>query len=165
MAAQWYFRRIRAVISDIALSMYASLPANRKALSRFVKSEEVMFVENLLSGLRDVSEWDSTAFDTDASFAKFKDYILECEERMERNLRSVAYNIDDENTLAIVAGLRRIEKVRMFGLTGQLRRADMFSGSPHVTISSHSYFSSCGEVCISANKRSRSRCTSVNSKS
>ena len=112
MSIQWYFRRIRKVISEFVLATRTALPANYKTVSSFIKSAQVQGVEDILSGLRDIEQWDDFRWDTDATFLKFKDYITEVEDRMERNLRSIKYYIDEANTLTIVAGTGRPEKVR-----------------------------------------------------
>lgn len=111
MAVQWYFRRIRKVIVDITSATVEALPANRKIIADFVSSWHVRWVEDVLSGLRDVDEWDSIDWASDTMFMKFKDYVIENERKMEHNLRGVNYVIDEANTLSLVAGDGRPEKV------------------------------------------------------
>lgn len=114
MTVQWYFRRIRKTIANIAHTMVDALPANRKIISDFVSSREVFMVEDCLSGLRDIYQWEYVDWDSNVLFLKFKDYVVENEQRMERNLQSFQYCIDEANTLNIVAGNERPEKVSMF---------------------------------------------------
>ncbi|KAI0699895.1 hypothetical protein C8T65DRAFT_580789, partial [Cerioporus squamosus] len=113
VTVQWYFRRIRKVIADIAQAAVEALPANRKIIAEFISSWQVRWVEDFLSGLRDVTNWDSTDWENDGMFLKFKDYVVENEQKMERNLRGVKYAIDQANTLSIVAEDGRPEKVRV----------------------------------------------------
>jgi hypothetical protein len=46
-----------------------------------------------------------------AVFERFKDYVFAQEKRMKKVLELLKYNIDDENTLTLVAGTGRPEKV------------------------------------------------------
>lgn len=108
---QWYFRRIRKVFAEIHTSSNAALPANFKLISEFVGCWQMRWAEDVLSGLRDVEEWDDFDWEDDHVFAKFKGYVVENEGRMERSLRGVNYYLDAANTLTIVAGEGRPEKV------------------------------------------------------
>lgn len=121
MTVQWYFRRIRKIISDIVDATIEALPANRKIIADFISSWPVRWVEDFLSGLRDVEQWDDTDWESDVMFLKFKDYVVENEQKIDHNLRGVKYVIDEANTLKIVAGDGRPEKVGMslvFVVTG-----------------------------------------------
>jgi hypothetical protein len=40
-------------------------------------------------------------------------YVQREEERMEQNLKAVAFDIDDQNTLSLITGPGRIERVRV----------------------------------------------------
>ncbi|KAI0699900.1 hypothetical protein C8T65DRAFT_296564 [Cerioporus squamosus] len=123
MTVQWYFRRIRKVIADIVRATFEALPANRKIISDFITSWQVRCVEDILSGLRDVEQWDSTDWESDVMFLKFKDYVVEHEQKIEHNLRGVKYVIDEANTLKIVAGDGRPEKYVMPLIFLLLRRS------------------------------------------
>ncbi|RPD68326.1 hypothetical protein L226DRAFT_527321 [Lentinus tigrinus ALCF2SS1-7] len=113
MTVQWYFRRIRKVISEIARATVEALPANRKIIADFVSSWDVHWIERFLAGLRDVKQWDSTDWESDVIFLKFKDYVVENERKLEHNLRGVNYYVDEANTLSIVAGNGRPEKEKL----------------------------------------------------
>ncbi len=113
MTVQWYFRRIRKLFSQLSTTMRAVLPSNRDIVSSFVSSESFSLVEDLLSGLVDVDEWDDVYWEDDGAFIKFTEYVLDNEARIERNLHSVRYRIDEANILTIVAGEGRPEKVRL----------------------------------------------------
>ncbi|KAF5347531.1 hypothetical protein D9758_014525 [Tetrapyrgos nigripes] len=110
MAVQWYFRRIRKLFADISAASQFALKTNRGVIARFITSWEILLVENFLSGLRDTDEWDDTDWNLDATFLKFKDYIIENEMGMDRRLRAVNYIIDEVNTLTMVTGAVRLEK-------------------------------------------------------
>ena len=112
MTVQWYFRRIRKVFAEIHFSSNAALPSNHRLISDFINCWQTRWAEDVLSGPRDVEEWDDFDWDDDHVFLKFKDYVVENEARMERSLRGVNYYLDAANTLAIVAGEGRPEKVR-----------------------------------------------------
>ena len=111
MTNQWYFRRIRRLFSDIQGAASRILPTNRLAVSEFVHGWSLSFVEDIMSGLRDVEEFDEVDWEYDILFARFKDYVLEEEAKLEKTLGTVNYFLDDENTLALVAGHDRPEKV------------------------------------------------------
>ena len=111
MSVQWYFRRIRRTISLMYECRKGILLANRQLVADFVSSRQVSWVEDFLSGLRDIDQWDNTDWVSDVMFLKFKDYVIENEQKMERGLRGVKYVIDEANTLRIVAGDGRPEKV------------------------------------------------------
>lgn len=114
MTVQWYFRRIRHTISLMYECREGILLANRQLVANFVSSRQVSWVEDFLSGLRSVSDFDSTDWESDVMFAKFKDYVIENEQRIERKLRDFSYYIDEANTLSLVAGDGRPEKVSLF---------------------------------------------------
>ncbi|ESK82998.1 hypothetical protein Moror_11766 [Moniliophthora roreri MCA 2997] len=110
MTVQWYFRRIRKLFADIFAASKQALPANRQIIAKFISSWAAKRVEDLLSGLRAVDEWDDINWDSDATFSKFKDYIIKSEMNMDRSLRTVNYYIDAANTLSMVTGAGRPEK-------------------------------------------------------
>ncbi|KAI0699891.1 hypothetical protein C8T65DRAFT_296383 [Cerioporus squamosus] len=139
MTVQWYFRRIRKTIAQIADAMVNALPANRRIISSFISSPHVRWVENFLSGLRDVKQWDNTDWES-GMFLKFKEYVVENEQKMERNLRSVRYFIDEANTLSVVVGFGRPEKYIMPLIVLLFRR------SLHVIQQAHSVTLNLGEL-------------------
>ena len=112
MTLQWYFRRIRKVYSEIHSLGNTALPSNLNHISRFLSSWQMHFTEDLLAGLRDVEEWDGMDWEDDHEFLRFKDYVVENERRMKRKLCTVNYTLDEANTLTIIAGEGRPEKVR-----------------------------------------------------
>ena len=110
MTVQWYYRRIRRLISDISDATKAVLPANRQQVQGFVSSWSVILVEDILSGLRDVSDWDSMDWESNRTFLKFKDHILDVERDMGNKLQQLRFMVEP-NTLTVVAGEGRLEKV------------------------------------------------------
>lgn len=100
MSQAWYFCGIRTLISNRCAATRVTLPTNRRILNAFIESSEMHFVENLLSGFREFKQWDYTDWDSDVTFLKFKDHIIDDEPtRMEKNLEPLKYCIDDTNTL------------------------------------------------------------------
>lgn len=87
------------------------LPANRKVVNGFVNSFSLRFIDDLLAGLREPSSHDGIDWDNSSLFAYFKGYIVEQEDKIEKVLRTVTYHLDDENTLTLVTGGGRPEKV------------------------------------------------------
>lgn len=115
MSQEWYLRRIRKLVSYICAATRVALSSNRRILNEFIDSFEMQFAEDLLSGLRGFEQWDYTDWDSDVTFLNFKGYILDNETRMERTLKRFKYYIDDTNTLTLVAGAGRPEKVSING--------------------------------------------------
>lgn len=110
MAVRWYHRRIIRILSMISTASIDVLPANRKIVGDFMLSGWLREIKYILAGLQDYEEdgeddWDSVLFD------RFKDHVLGEEARMKQVLELVSYNIDDENTLRLVCGPDRLEKV------------------------------------------------------
>lgn len=111
MTSQWYFRRIRKLFSEVPRAAHEVHPDNRKMIGDFISSWHVIFMEDTLSGLRNVDEWEDTDWETDAIFMKFKSYALKNEGRLDVRLRDRKYDIDDTVTFAIIAGDGRLESV------------------------------------------------------
>ena len=115
MSVQWYHRRIRKLFAEIARASELILPANRLVVGNFIVSWHLHVLEDILSGLQHTSAWDDCDWDSDITFLKFKDYIVDQESKLEQALRSVRYCIDEENTLAVMTGGGRPEKVLIRG--------------------------------------------------
>ena len=109
LATSWYYLRIIRLLHQIDLDRQNTLPANRAALNAFVESTGLRFVALLLSGIA-VSE-DQIDWENDTLFCRFKDYILEQEQKMRDVLHSISYCIDDESALKMLTGGRQPEKV------------------------------------------------------
>lgn len=110
MTVRWYHRRILRILSMISITSIEVLPANRKVVNDFLGSWELREIKYILAGLQDSDndgddDWDSALFD------RFRAHVLEEEARMKQVLELVFYNIDDENTLRLVCGPDRLEKV------------------------------------------------------
>jgi hypothetical protein len=112
MSVQWYFVRIRKLFADMSIVSQRALKTNRGIIANFISSWEVFTVENFLSGLRDTEKWDDTDWSSDATFLKFKDYIVKTETNMDHRLRAFNYNIDEVNILTMVTKGVRLERVR-----------------------------------------------------
>lgn len=82
------------------------LPTNRFVVDGYLSDSSLSKIDLLV---RSVSPTNSYDPDLDQ---KMQPYVLEEEHRMEQNLRSVAWEIDDANTLSLVTGPGRIERVR-----------------------------------------------------
>ncbi len=163
MTVQWYFRRIRKVIAYIAGATIDTLPANRKIIADFISSWQVRWVEDFLSGLRDVEQWDDTDWESDSMFLKFKDYIVENEQKIDRSLQGVKYVIDEANTLKIVAGDGRPEKVSVSSVC-EVPKPLTVAWARRST-SCPLFCSSSNGACISSSKRKLPLCTWKNSRS
>ncbi|KAI0369608.1 hypothetical protein BV20DRAFT_945606 [Pilatotrama ljubarskyi] len=109
LTLRWYVRRIRALFSAIHFASRAVLPANFALVGTFLSSPQVYFAESLLSGLH-AGDGRSSTDDWEATFTRFKDYVVGHENRLEGKLRRVKYYIDDSNTLTgLIVGRERPE--------------------------------------------------------
>lgn len=112
MTNHWYFRRIRRLLAEIQVASSRILPTNRLVVSEFAHGVPMIFVADLLAGLRNVDLYDQVHWDHSILFARFKNYILMEEEKLERTLHNVNYFVDDVNTLVMVTGIdKRVEAV------------------------------------------------------
>lgn len=97
-------------MKKIDQSIEEVLPINRVLINRFVEGLE--FVDRLICGLGDSKDHlDDIDWESNDTFSKFRSYIDDQEERMAAALRTVAYHLDDENTLRLVTGEREPERV------------------------------------------------------
>ncbi|KAF9041891.1 hypothetical protein BDZ89DRAFT_1034712 [Hymenopellis radicata] len=110
LSINWYYRRIIQLIDEVTKQSKKVLPLNRKIVNDFILSSSVYFIDGLCNGLQSATGFDSVDWDNNPLFDRFKSYILEEEQRMEKMLRTVTYNLDDENTLTLVTGGGRPEK-------------------------------------------------------
>ncbi|RDX50314.1 hypothetical protein OH76DRAFT_469327 [Lentinus brumalis] len=133
MTVQWYFRRIRKVIADINGAASKALSANRRIIADFIASWQVRWVEKFLSGLRDVEQWDDMDWNSQVMFLKFKDYVIQNEQKIDHNLRGVNYFLDAANTLKIVVGDGRPEKYIMPLILLLLQRSLYIVEQAHTT--------------------------------
>ncbi|KAF9041886.1 hypothetical protein BDZ89DRAFT_1059909 [Hymenopellis radicata] len=119
----WYYRRIIRLIDEVSKQSKKVLPLNRKIVNDFIQSHSVSFIDDLCNGLQSATAFDGVDWDNNPLFDRFKSYILEEEQRMEKMLRTVTYNLDDENMLTLVTGGGRPEKYIMPLVYLLLRRA------------------------------------------
>lgn len=110
MSCTWYYYRIRQLFSLITEASKAALPANRRYISQWIRSDQVDYVQDLLAGLR-IGDYADTDWDDDWLFLKFKEYVLDNERKMKTVLRRLSYWIDGDNMLTTVTGGGRPETV------------------------------------------------------
>jgi hypothetical protein len=111
MTVNWYYRRLIHLFTQITSASRAALPSNRRQINSFLESWPLRFVDDMLAGLHDAENWDDLDWDRHPLWIKFKDYVIEYERRMEQVLKTVSYNLDDENTLNLVTRGGRPEPV------------------------------------------------------
>ena len=129
MSVQWYFRRIRKLLAMITHAAKAARPENRALVANFVASWELRVLEDLLSGLKHVDDWDGRDWENDAIFGRFRDYVLKEEMKLDRGLQSIKYYIDETNTLVIIAGGGRPEKVSVSRIVHSVLWLTIFSST------------------------------------
>ncbi|KAF9064589.1 hypothetical protein BDP27DRAFT_153111 [Rhodocollybia butyracea] len=123
LTQQWYFRRIRKVFVEIQRAASSILPTNRLIVSEYVNDWPFDFATDLLVGLHNVNSFDDVDWEYDTLFSRFKDYVVEDENRIDNILCTLNYTVDDEGTLLIIAGAARLEKFLLPVLYLILRRS------------------------------------------
>ncbi|KAL0577140.1 hypothetical protein V5O48_004854 [Marasmius crinis-equi] len=113
MTTHWYYRRICRLLSLITRSSKRVQPANRRAASELLGHWSINTLQNHLSGFQRTGYWESIDWDEDYVFSKFKDWVVETENKMEEILDKLVYYIDQDNTLNTVTGGGRPEKFMM----------------------------------------------------
>lgn len=88
-----------------------ALLVNRGSLDRYLGSEAFRRVEYIINSLNPLANRDDPSL-----LEKFRSHVISEEIRLSDNLRKFGYEIDAPDTLALVAGPGRIEKVIPVGL-------------------------------------------------
>lgn len=105
---KYYHDRIQHVLRRIADLSTNMLPTNRALYDKVQGSAGLFFVEVILAAAYKAEEhidWDPQLFD------KFKSYVTREEQRMKETLETIKYRIDAPNTLTLLLGSGRLEKV------------------------------------------------------
>ena len=103
MGATIYAERIDNILTSLFNARYSILQANRSSLDRYLECVWLQATE-LTQALCRVNLPKSIA-------ARFQPFLEEEEERLRGNLQGVEYMIDDPDTLSLVTGGGKIEKV------------------------------------------------------
>lgn len=109
LTTAWYHRRIVRLLTQIDQLACDVLPVNRVTTSMFMTSLDL--VDIFVSGLTFPTGIDKVDWESDALFKQFRDHIDADEAYYQRALRTVAYYLDDENTLLLIARRKQPEKV------------------------------------------------------
>ncbi len=105
MAMTHYVNRIDELLAKMFAIKSDVLPANRRFVDYYLDSVWSWITE-LTTGFRR-AEWSDTMRD------RFQSYVLEEEVKMRRKLELVRHDIDAADTLLLVIGTGRVEKVRV----------------------------------------------------
>lgn len=81
------------------------LHSNRFIVDRYLSDSSLTKIDLLVRSVAPTNTYDPYLDQ------KMQPYVLEEEMRLEQNLRSVAWEIDDGNTLSLITGPGRIERV------------------------------------------------------
>ena len=106
MAMTHYIVEIDRLLDNMFAIKSLVLPANRRFVERYLDSVWSLITE-LTNGFRR-AEWN------DAMREKFQSYVVEEENKMRERLETIRYDIDAADTLVLVTGPGRIEKVLLF---------------------------------------------------
>jgi hypothetical protein len=109
LTLQYYFTRIQVLLARIGRLTRDLSPANNFVVDYFVNDCWPNYsLDQILAGVSTGLE----GVGRDALlFERFKDYVDEEEAKMKKKLKSVKYCLDAQNTLQIVIGSGRLEKV------------------------------------------------------
>lgn len=103
-----YYDRIRELLANMRVLSADALPLNRAYVQKLLGEGVFYACDCLLSGIYntvDATPFDQTVFDM------FKDHEVAEEEMLREALASVNYELDAPNTLGLVIGVRRLDKV------------------------------------------------------
>lgn len=104
-----YFIRIQLLLARIATMSNETLRTNRPFVDHYNASWEAGYtVDQILAGVhKSIKDMDLNS----QLFERFKPYIEDEESRMKKKLVALMYHIDAPNTLSLVTGSGRLEKV------------------------------------------------------
>ena len=106
---KYYFARIQLLMARISMLLCEVHPTNRPLTDYWARDwASTYYMDELLAGVHEAIQ---DVYDDDELFGKFKEHVLDEEARMKDRLETVLYNIDAVNTLDIVTGSGRLEKV------------------------------------------------------
>jgi hypothetical protein len=106
----WDYKvKISMIVKTMFNTLDSVLPVNRNLVDRYIGSYYAFTRLELL--VRSVRPYD--AQDANDLERKVQPYIAEEEERLRSTLESVAWDIDTVDTVALITGPERIEKVRV----------------------------------------------------
>lgn len=130
-----YQNKICGVLQAMLQTLTSVLHANRVIADGYLADSTFTKVDLLLRSVTPTNTYD---LDLDQ---KMQPYVLEEEKRLEHNLQSVAWEIDDANTLSLITGPGRIERVRyLIGTRGtQITPCHTVHLPPFVSSSSASF--------------------------
>ena len=100
-----YAAKIDIILAKMFSIKSEVLPANRSSVDKYLDTVWQLISE-LTTGLRRIPM-------DDVLFSKFESYIKWEEDRLHTNLKTVKYDIDAADTLELVRGPGRIEKVNL----------------------------------------------------
>ena len=105
-----YFGLIQLLMSRIPIAVDEVLPVNRPMLDYFTTHWCIYGLDMILAGI--CRSMDNIENDSRLFHQRFKEYVDAEEKKLTESLERVAYRIDAENTLFLVTGSERLEKVR-----------------------------------------------------
>lgn len=110
MTLHHYRRRIEQILSSLHQTSETALPANRALVNDYLASDTNLMVELLIAGIRKDAEeftWD------EGLWTRFKPHIEAEEFRLRHQLDYFLYQIDASDTLELITGPGRIDKVSL----------------------------------------------------
>ncbi|TCD61202.1 hypothetical protein EIP91_008790 [Steccherinum ochraceum] len=121
---RWYYNRIVALQAKIWSALKDVLPANRKYTNEFNQSDAVFYyIDFILAGIQESGNIEAGQRKFSLWNRRFKSFVDHEERRLDEVLSKVCYQIDDENTLALIVGHARPEQYVLPLIFLLLRRA------------------------------------------
>ena len=116
IASTWYITRIKAAISRIRDALPSILPLNRVDFDWYF----TIHWSPIFSAIAGFNQWkDATLQD------RFQEYINSEEDRIRGNLEKIKYEIDTVETVSLVVGSSRLEKVVRLTFLFSARRSQL----------------------------------------
>ena len=108
LTAKMYLHRIHSILCCMRDAIPTVLPRNRNAVDKYftVWWWLTLLIDAMDAGIQEREEV--------ALRSRFQEYIDLEEERIHQNLKKVSYHIDASDTLSLILGPGRLEKVRVY---------------------------------------------------
>ena len=112
LTLRFYYTRIQMLLSRIGDRVRHVPLVNRPLMDAFVSQWAITAgIDQFLAGVCDAVD---DVYGDHELFGRFQDYIEQEEARMQKMLHTLKYKIDAENTLRLVTGPGRLEKVLLW---------------------------------------------------
>lgn len=104
-----YYNLVQILIGEIESKVAHSLQVNKQIIKNLVLDRSISGnIDRLLAGVYEAA---NDIYEDDELHDRFREFVVSEESRMQKILHILKYRIDAENTLRMVTGPGRLEKV------------------------------------------------------